>query len=185
MLFAFRGMRWLQVVFVLAALATGVGGVLSLKAFSDEGGIVLLVVGILLGAAFFWLFSAALRAPTSFVAIADERTRIRYAGFVDTVIDNRDIISVRPRNWPIWGGIGVRTAFNGQVALVSAWGEAVELELRRPVRVWLIPGLVPVRARRLILSVRNPQKLVDRFGGAQPSGSSAPRKGGKVKNRGS
>lgn len=184
MLFAFRGMRALQMLLVVGALATGIGGALSLKEFSEDGGIAVLVVGLLLGAAFFWLFSAALRAPTSFVAIADERTRIRYVNFVDTVIDNNDVLSVELRNWPFWGGLGVRTAFNGQVALVSAWGQGVELELRNPIRVWLIPGVLPVRARRLILSVRNPHKMVERFDGA-PAGSPAARKGSKVKNRGS
>jgi hypothetical protein len=58
----------------------------------------------------------------------------------------------------------VRTGFGGDVALVAAWGTAAELTLKRPIRVWLIPRLIPVKATRVVVSVRNPQKLVERFG---------------------
>jgi hypothetical protein len=183
-LFVFRGVRVFQVFLALACLATGVGAVLSILG-AREGGILLLVPAVILGLAFLWTFAACLRAPTSFVAVAEDRTRIRFAGFVDTVVANRDIVAVREARWPIWGGIGIRTNFHGHVALTSAWGDAVEIDLRNPVRIWIVPRLWKVSASRLTLSIRNGQKLVERFaaatsGASPPAG--APR---KMKRRGS
>jgi hypothetical protein len=173
MLFAFRGMRFFQLILVIAALAMGVGATLSLKAFVDNDVIPMLFVALILGAVFIWAFSTALRAPTSFVAITDERMRIRFAGFVDTVIATADVTGARLVRRNILGGIGVRTNFGGDVALVSAWGEVVELTLRKPMRVWLIPKLIPLRAERLTLSLRNPQKVVERFGTAPAANATA------------
>ena len=81
--------------------------------------------------------------------------------------------------------IGVRTSFGGTVALATATGQVAELVLRQPVRVWLIPRILPVRANNLRLSIRNPQKLVERFGAPpaerpQPAASSR-----KARTRGS
>jgi hypothetical protein len=163
-LFGFRGIRVFQIFLALVTLACGVGATVLLKAFTDGASFVALIGAILLAAVFLWTFGAALRAPTSFVAISPERTRIRFAGFVDTVIDNRDVVGARLVRHRPWAGVGVRTNFQGDVALVTAWGEVAELVLNRPIRIWLIPKLVPLRASRLRLSVRHPEKLVERFG---------------------
>lgn len=168
MLFAFRGMRLFQSVLVLAALSTGVGATLALKSYVDGGPIALVFLAVILGVVFLWAFGTALRAPTSFVAITEERMRIRFAGFVDTVIATDDVTGARLVRRNILGGIGVRTNFSGDVALVSTWGEVVELSLRQPMRVWLIPRLIPLKAERLTLSLRNPQKVVERFGAVKP-----------------
>jgi hypothetical protein len=58
----------------------------------------------------------------------------------------------------------VRTSFSGDVALVAASGRAAELTLKQPIRVWLIPRLWRIRANRVVVSVRNPHKMVERFG---------------------
>jgi hypothetical protein len=181
-LFVFRGIRVFQVFLALVCLAMGLGAVLSILAAS-QGAVIGIVPAVVLGLAFLWCFAAALRAPTSFVAVAEERTRIRFAGFVDTVIANSDVVAARTAKWPIWGGIGIRTNFRGHVALTSAWGEAVELDLRNPVRIWVIPRLWKVNASRLTLSVRNGRKLVDRFGLSVSSPPAAPAR--KMKRRGS
>ncbi|MBI5948439.1 MAG: hypothetical protein HY875_09895 [Chloroflexi bacterium] len=183
MLFVFRGVRALQVLLAIAALGCGVGAVVLLKAYTDGEGWPLLIVSALLGLAFLWLFSTTLRLPTSYVAVSDERTRIRFAGFVDTVVSNKDIAGVRLANHRFIAGLGVRTNFKGDVALVSAWGEVAEITLNRPIRVWIIPRLLPARARRLRVSIRNPQKLVDRFG-APPAQSRPPAPARKMKHRG-
>jgi hypothetical protein len=57
---------------------------------------------------------------------------------------------------------------------VAAGGVAAELTLRRPIRVWLIPRLWRISATRVVVSVRNPQKLVERFGPVQPNAPKAP-----------
>ncbi len=173
-----------QVFLAVAALVTGIGAVLSILVVS-QGAIIAIIPTAVLGLAFLWSFAAALRAPTSFVAVADERTRIRFAGFVDTVVANKDIVSVKQTKWPIWGGIGIRTNFRGHVALCSIWGEAVEMDLRNPVRIWVIPRLWKVSANRLTVSIRNGQKLVDRLGGSSVSSSPRTAAARKMKRRGS
>lgn len=183
MLFAFRGIRAFQLFTALLALAAGVGGAVAAKAFADGGSGWLLFAAGFLGLVFFWLFTTTLRAPTSFVAISPERTRIRFAGFVDTVVDNRDVLGATVENRNIFGGVGVRTNFSGRVALASTWGPVAEIHLRRPIRVWLIPRLIPLQATRLQVSVRHPAKLVERFGPprgpvAQPA-VAGPRKVGR------
>ena len=174
MLFGFRGIRAFQVILSIAALLSGIGAVISLKIFADDRTWVFLPLAMLLGLVFLWLFSTTLRAPTSLLAVdlgEKRRTRIRFAGFVDTVIDNRDILGVRLRHTNVLYGVGVRTNFGGDVALLSTWGDAAELTLRNPIRIWLIPRLIPLRARRLTLSIRNPEKLVAQF--AQAPGAQA------------
>lgn len=172
MLFGFRGIRAFQLLLALITLVTGVGAAFSAKAYTDTHSPGLFIATIALGLVFLWMFSTALRAPTSFVAVAPERTRIRFSGFVDTVIDNHDILGVRVTRFPLYGGLGVRTNFRGTVALTSATGQVAEFQLRKPIRVWLIPKLVPLRATRLIVSVRNPAKLAERFG--QPPAAPVP-----------
>ena len=184
MLFVFRGMRMFQALLAAITLATGIGTVFSLKAASDSSAWPLLVVPLALGLVFIWAFGATLRAPTSYVAISDTGTRIRFAGFVDTVVANGNITGARLMRWPLLGGLGVRMAFRGDVALASAWGEAVELAFREPVRIWLIPRILPVRARRLALTVRNPEKMVERFGPPEGVASPPTRGASKMRRRG-
>lgn len=164
LLFAFRGIRMLQVIVAAAAGAIAIGGVVMVKAYTDDPDPMLLVLAGLFAVLFLWLFGMALRLPTSFVAISPERMRIRYGGFVDQIVETRDVAGARMVNWSWWRGLGVRTAFGGDVALVAAWGPAAEVTLKQPIRVWLIPRLWRVRATRVTVSVRNPQKLVERFG---------------------
>jgi hypothetical protein len=163
MLFAFRRIRVFQALLALIAAVCGVGAALALNLATSGGGIGAFVATIALAVVFLWAFAAAVRAPTSFLAVGDERTRIRFAGFIDTVIANSDIRAVRLVKHRPWGGIGVRTDLRGTVSLVTAFGTVAELELKSPVRVWLIPRLWRLRATKLRLSIRNPDKLVDRF----------------------
>ena len=184
MLFAFRGIRLFQLILAVLALAAGVGAVVSLKAFADNRGLPFIFLALILGVIFLWAFGTTLRAPTSFVAVAPERTRIRFAGFIDTVVANQDIVGARLTTHALWKGIGVRTAFRGDVALATWWGSAAELTFREPVRVWLIPKLIPVRAGRLVVTVRNPQKLVEHFTPVAPAPSRAAPPPRKMKHRG-
>jgi len=179
MLFAFREMRLFQALLAMAALASGVGTAFAAKGFSDSHNPLLLLLTVLLGLMFVWMFSATLKAPTSFVAITEERTRIRFGSFVDTVVANSNIAGAEMTKHWLPAGIGLRTNFRGDVALVSTTGEVARLIFRQPVRIWLIPRLIPLRAYRLTLSVRNPQKLVERFSTPSP----APVKAGRAKQK--
>jgi hypothetical protein len=177
MLFVFRRMRVFQALLAVAALCCGVGTVFVVRGMVEESVWWLAPVAVVLGLAFFWLFTMALKTPTSYVAIADERTRIRFAGFVDTVIDNRDILSAQVVRFPLVGGLGVRTNFRGTVALTSAFGECAELKLRNPIRIWVIPRVLPTKATTLVLSIKNPQKLADRFpSGGEPAAKRSTKK---------
>lgn len=183
MIFAFRGIRFFQVLAVLVTLAAGIAAALAAKQFSDEGSAVMLLAAGLLVLVFFAAFSTALRAPTSFLAISPERTRIRFCGFIDTVIDNDDILGARLVSRSMLVGLGVRTNFGGTVALLTAWGPATELHFRRPVRVWLIPRLIPLKAQRLQLSLLHPAKAVERFGPPRPAGAPNTAGGGRKAGR--
>ena len=164
MLFSFRGIRLFQVILSAVALASGVASVVLLKAVADDKGLLFLIPAVVAGLLFLWAFATTMRAPTSFVAVAEERTRIRFAGFIDTVVANSEITAVRLVRRNIFGGIGVRTNFKGDVALVSTWGTVAEITFRKPVRVWIIPRILPARALRLQVSIRNPALLVEHFG---------------------
>jgi len=189
MIFAFRGIRMYQVLLVLIALATGVGTVLAIKVFADSRALLMLPAAVLLGLTFIWTFGGALRAPTSFVAVTPELTRIRFPNGIDRTIATSDVLGARIVRRNMLGGIGIRTNFSGDVALVTTWGEVVVLTLRNPVRVWLIPRLVPLKATRLTLSLKNAQKMVDRFGepaaAASVATSNASRTTRKTRQRGS
>ena len=164
LLFGFRGIRFLQVTVALAAMGAAIGGIVLVLSYVDQKQPWSLLLAIILGLFFLWLFGAALRLPTSFIAISPDRMRIRFGGFADTTVETRDVLGARLVPWTWWKGIGARTAFHGDVALVATWGTAAELTLKNPIRVWLIPRLLPVRATRVTVSVRNPQRLVERFG---------------------
>lgn len=164
LLFGFRGIRLLQVVIVMAAGALAIAGVLMLKGFLDEDVPLMLILAVMFGILFIWLFGMAIRLPTSFVAISEDRMRIRYGGFVDQTVETRDVLGAQLVRWRWWQGIGVRTSFGGDVALVAATGPAAELTLRYPLRVWLIPRIWRVKATKVVVSVRNPHKMVERFG---------------------
>ncbi len=175
LLFGFRGVRGLQVLVAICAGALAIAGVMVIKAYADGGSGWLVVLAAWFVILFIWLFGVALRLPTSFVAISQDRMRIRFAGFVDTIIDTRDVSGARLRDWEIWRGVGVRTAFGGDVALVAIWGPVAEVTLKQPIRVWLIPRLWRIRATKVVLGVRNPAKLAERFGPV-PANASAKKK---------
>ena len=178
LLFGFRGIRLLQVIVAIAAAALAIGGVIILKAYTDGGSATLLLLAALFGILFLWLFAIALRLPTSFVAISPDRMRIRFGGFVDTILETDDVLGAQLVNWRWWHGLGVRTGFGGDVALVAAWGPAAEVTLKKPIRVWVIPRIWRIKASRVVMSVRNPHKMVERFGPvtAQPAGRGSPTK---------
>lgn len=176
LLFGFRGIRLLQVIFVIGAGALAIGGVVLLKAYLDGESVFYMPLAIVFAALFIWLFATAIRLPTSFVAISPDRMRIRFGGFVDTIIDTREVSGAQLVNWPLWKGLGVRTSFGGDAALVAGWGPVAEITLKHPIRIWLIPRLWRVRATRITLSVRNPHKMVDRFGYVPSNSSNAKKK---------
>lgn len=164
LLFGFRGIRLLQSIVAVAAGSIAIAGVVLLKLYLDEGGVLNLALTILFAVIFLVLFGMALRLPTSFVAISQDRIRIRFGGFTDQILETKDVAGARLVPWRWWQGLGVRTGFSGDVALVAAGGMAAELTLKSPLRVWLIPRVWRIKATRVVVGVRNPHKMVERFG---------------------
>jgi hypothetical protein len=156
----------LQVLIAIGAMGVAIGGVVMLKSYLDGEGAWLLLLAVVFGILFLWMFGIALRLPTSFVAVSQDRMRIRFGGFVDSIVETSEVSGARLIDWRWWRGLGVRTAFSGDISLVGAWGPVAEVTLKRPVRVWLIPRLWRISATRVVLGVRNPHKLVERFGSA-------------------
>jgi hypothetical protein len=152
-------------------------GVFIVNSYLQERSLSLLLLSGIFAVLFIWLFGMALRLPTSFVAISQDRIRIRFGGFVDQTFETKEVAGAELVSWPWWRGLGVRTSFGGDVALVAAGGPSAQIHLRQPLRVWLIPRVWRIRATRVVLSVRNPHKMVERFGSvpsAQP-GAGRPR----------
>jgi hypothetical protein len=170
MIFAFRGMRRFQVLLALVALLCGVLAAVTLKGFADGRGWGLIIAAVIFGVVFGWAFAGALRAPTSYVAVAEERTRIRFAGMIDTVVANSSIRGVRLVNHPWYAGLGVRRGFDGTIALATTSGTVAEFDLATPVKVWVVPGIWRSRTQRLRVSLLHPEKLAERF----PSRESPP-----------
>ncbi|MEO8541244.1 MAG: hypothetical protein ABI577_16000 [bacterium] len=173
LLFSFRGVRGLQIIVAIAAGSIAIGGVVMLKAYTDGGPVWLVLLAVVFVMLFIWMFGIALRLPTSFVAISQDKMRIRFAGFVDTIVETRQVEGARLVQWKLWQGLGVRAGSGGGVALVSAWGPVAEVTLKQPIGVWVIPRIWRIKATRVALSVRNPSKLADRFGPV-PTASTAP-----------
>ncbi|MGB4862442.1 MAG: hypothetical protein WBO97_08285, partial [Tepidiformaceae bacterium] len=67
LLFGFRGIRFLQVTVALAAMGAAIGGIVLVLSYVDQKQPWSLLLAIILGLFFLWLFGAALRLPTSFI----------------------------------------------------------------------------------------------------------------------
>src|SRR5688572_19388696 len=122
LLFGFRGIRGLQIIVVIAAGAMAIAGTLMLRSYLDSQNVLEMLLTILFAVIFIWLFGMAIRLPTSFVAVSPDRMRIRFGGFVDTIMETKDVAGAGLVEWKWWRGIGVRTFFSGDIALVAAWG---------------------------------------------------------------
>ena len=65
--------------------------------------------------------------------------------------------SVRLANWPIWGGIGARTNFRGNIGLIGTYVNVVEITFSEPQQVRM---LVRVPCKRLFVSVEDPHEFM-------------------------
>jgi hypothetical protein len=165
MLLSFRRVRVLQGIVALACLALGVGTALVIRAAVVEGAPDLVALACVLVAAVLLTFNATVRLPNSYVAVTTDRLRIRLGGIADVSFDRTDVDRVEIASHCWWAGLGLRTNLRNSVAFVSATGEVADIHLRRPVRVWVVPYLIPARVRTLRVSVDDPHRLIGLFPG--------------------
>lgn len=145
-------------LWALTALFTGSAVLLLLLAFPNEPVPVLLIVPVLVGAALL-VARIARGLPGAAVVAGPAGLVIRFSYAINTALPWSSIESARPRRHPFRAGLGIRTNFRGCVALATAWGPALELQLARPVPVTLIPGLPPIAARSLVLTIADPARF--------------------------
>jgi hypothetical protein len=102
------------------------------------------------------LLAGGATPESSFVELREDDIRVRFGFFFDQTLLLSDIESVQETAWPWFFGVGWRTNFLGQVALIGSHRGVVELKLRASRRAW---GLV--RYRRLVISLEEPQRFVE------------------------
>ncbi len=167
-------MQGFQTILIAAALALGAGVAGMVAAFFDTRSLVTLLPMTIMAASFVLLCRLAFQMPASRVSVDADGTRIRFGSFIDAHIPAGGILTARAAKHPWWGGLGVRTWFGSTVVLATAPGQVAELELREPVRVWLLPRVFGLKAQRLRVSVERPGELVRQF--PSPASGAAPKK---------
>jgi hypothetical protein len=164
MVFSFRGIRAFQILMAVSCVPLIGGAALMLETSRRGEGWWLALPALLMVVVGLFLFSVALRLPSSFVGLDLHRhtLRIRLSPFLDTTIPFEQISSatVVHRGWG-WG-LGVRTNFR-EIALLTGWGDCTQFALAEPIGVWAIPGVWRLRSATLTVSVRDPYLLAAQF----------------------
>jgi hypothetical protein len=130
---------------------------------------VLLVTAGFLAAVTAYLAWMVARLPNASVIVSDECVRFSFPGAIDAAVPRSNVRSVELANQRWWQGLGIRTDLVGTVMLATAPGQSAQFELAGPLRVWVIPRILPIRARRLRVSVDDPGRLVALFAPASPT----------------
>lgn len=161
--FAFRGVRGMQALLVVsaAAMVAGIAGMV--WAVVAEGAWFLLATAALLVMVLAYLVQLLVQLPGACVTVTETEVYVRFPGAVDATMPRSNVLSAGLANHRWWQGLGIRTDLAGTVMLATATGSCAQLELAQPLRVWVIPRILPIRARRLRLSVRDPGRLVAHF----------------------
>lgn len=166
--FGFRGVRGMQALLAtVVVLLCGVAGMLWRQA--TGGAWILLVTAGFLATVAAYLAWMVARLPNASVIITDESVRFSFPGAVDAAVPRSNVRSVEPADHHWWQGLGIRTDLAGTVMLATATGRSAQFELAEPLRVWVIPRILPIRARRLRLSVDDPGRLVALFVPVSPT----------------
>jgi hypothetical protein len=104
-----------------------------------------------------WLLAAlGGTAETSYAEVLPEAVVVRF-GLSQHRIARSDIAAARRGRWPLIGGIGWRVG-PGVLGLIGSLDGIVELELARPYIHHLV--LIPLRFRRLVVSLEDPEAFL-------------------------
>ncbi len=116
------------------------------------GPVVLLLGAILVG-------SVAVRTPRSLVLPGPAGLLIRFPLAIDRTIPWADIQGADVVRHHPWQGLGIRLWLQGTVILATLPGPALELTLRVPHPVTVLPGIATAWPRHLRLTVERPAEL--------------------------
>lgn len=94
----------------------------------------------------------------SFIELGDGTLRVRFGWLFDHSFPIETVEDASPRRLPLWVGIGWHMDFCGGIALTGSLRNGVEIRFREPQRVRM---LIPLRCRRLAVSLENPQGFLD------------------------
>jgi hypothetical protein len=102
------------------------------------------------------------RPAGSWVDVNADVVRCRFGPLFDETIPRTQVAATAEASWPALGGVGWKIARHGTVALIGAREGLVEMRLREVRRV-RVAG-IPVRCRRIIVSVCDPVSLLTDLG---------------------
>jgi hypothetical protein len=144
----------------LSALMTGSGllaGTIGLAVGLARRAIGPLAIPLAVGGGLLWL---GRNLGDSYVDVGDDLLHIKLGAIFDERIPLAEIARVSTTEWGWLGGLGVRSNLKDMVAIVTRTGTVAELDLRRPLRLPVIPRILSVPARRLLVSPEHVEAFV-------------------------
>lgn len=91
-----------------------------------------------------------------FVEVGDEELRVSFGRAFDGTFPLDTVEGASLAHWPLWAGVGPRY-FRGTVGLIGSYVNTVEVRFKEPQRVRM---LLPVRCKRLLLSMEDPRAFI-------------------------
>lgn len=161
--FPFRGVRPMQALLAGSTVLIAAGAAGMVWAALTEGAWFLLATALLLAVTLAYLVMMAVRLPAACAVLGERELYVRFPGAVDAAMPRSNVVAAGLANHRWWQGLGIRTDLAGTVMLATTTGACAQFELAEPLRVWVIPRILPIRAKRLRLSVRDPGRLVAHF----------------------
>ncbi len=166
--FPFRGVRPMQALLVGSTVLIAAGAAGMVWAALTEGAWFLLATALLLVVTIAYLVMMTVRLPAACAVVGERELYVRFPGAVDAAMPRSNVRSATIAQHRWWQGLGIRSDLATTVMLATATGACAQFELEQPLRVWVIPRILRIRARRLRLSVRDPGRLVAHFETSTP-----------------
>lgn len=161
--FLFRGVRPMQALLAGSTILLAAGAVGMVWAAVTEDAWLMLAPALLLVVTVAYLLRMLARLPGACAVVSERELYVRFPAAVDAAMPRTNVLSATIAGHRWWQGLGIRSDLAGTVMLATATGNCAQFELDEPLRVWVIPRILPIRARRLRLSVRDPERLVALF----------------------
>lgn len=161
--FTFRGVRPMQTLLAASVVLLAAGAVGMAWAAFTEDAWPMLAPALLLVVTIAYLLRMLVRLPGACAVVTAREVYVRFPGAIDAAMLRSNVVAAGLANHRWWQGLGIRSDLAGTVMLATATGACAQFELAEPLRVWVIPRILPIRAKRLRLSVRDPGRLVAHF----------------------